>query len=169
MITVAIKNRLALIIATAVEQYGQPVKIIKSNFDEDNDNKPQMSRQVIIIHRDNSSTLKSQKEKSFTNIDRFDIEVTVKDLRSDDPIQNLVDVIKKSLIGSIFGGVPIQVLTATSEGVANGIWKYIITVTVITNQSAEIDPDDECTLGDITDFDFVISLAPSYNIPLGGN
>jgi len=166
---VAIKNRIALILGTALEGYGQNVKIIKTNFDEDNDNKPQTSKQVVVIHRDSSVTLQNTKDKTFYSIERFELEVTVKDLRSDDPIQNLVDIIKKAFIGSIFNGIPVKSVTATNQGFNDGIWKYIISLDITVNDSSVSYPDDECLLGDVTDFDFVISILPSYNKPLRGS
>lgn len=166
MSIVSIKNRIALIVSATLEREGLTAKIIQSNFNEDSDNKPQMSRQVVIRHLDSEYTLQNARDQSFKCFSRFQVEVTLKDLRTDDNIQNLVDIVCRALIGASINGIPIKSLSVSNSGFDNGIWKYLIELGVdhLTNA---LDPDDECKLSGIESIDFVVSVFPSFNIPLG--
>lgn len=160
---VAIKKRLALIIATALESFGIQVKVIQSGFNEDTDNKPLVSKQITIVHRDSTVTLKSAKDGSYITENRFDLTLTVKDLRSDDTVQNVVSIIATSLIGSNFGGIPIKELTIDNQGYDNGIWKYLISFIVTLNSIDDKDDDDKCLLDGVTDLNFTVNISPKYN------
>lgn len=158
---VAIKNHLAGIIANALETYSQSVKVLKSGFREFDENKPQTSKQIVINHKKSDVTLQNVRDRSFYCTETFDIEVSIRDLRTDDTVQDLTDLLKRHLIGSVYKGMVLKEVSARNEGFQNGIWRYVITVDVFYVDY--LDSNDDCLFEGIKDFSVTVSVSPNYS------
>lgn len=108
-------------------------KVITSDYDEDNANKPQTSIEVRVIYQ-RSTWLKSQNQRVYD----FLIEVDVKDLRTDDKVQNIIDDLCYGLlVANTFKG-HLDLIEDKNEGYSEGIWTYQIILRLTYPSSEEI-------------------------------
>lgn len=130
-------------------------KIITSDFDEDTANKPQTSVQVRVIYQ-RSTWLKSQNQRVYD----FLIEIAVKDLRTDDKVQNIIDsVCYGLLVANTFKG-HLDLIEDRNEDYSEGIWTYQILLRLTYPSSEEI--RDCMGHSPIEYTDLEVSIYPSY-------
>lgn len=157
---VRIKLALADVITNA---FNNKAKVRTARFNEAAENRPQRDVEVGVYHTGDSFARNGK--GTYTRNYRYQIEVAIKNLRSDDEIQDTVDFIVYTLLGASIFGHEIIIDKIDNNGVDNqSIWRYTIGVTVglmTTKDTGDCDFTTEFKFDSIS-----INLYPSYTTPL---
>lgn len=147
------------------------IKVQTVMFDEDSANSAQSDREIRVYHTgDTLQRLSKGTAKHGDTYNRnyaFKIEIAIKNIRTDDEIQNTADRVFYGLLRRRISNLPIIIESIENQGKnTNSIWKYIIKVVIplVTNA----DTIDSC-LFDEEAFNFnevSLDLFPSYSDPL---
>ena len=161
---VKIKKQLAQIILTILNR---KVKIVTSMFEEDNANKPQSDNEVRVYHTGDTLQKITSRKATYVRNYQFQIEVSVKNIRMDDEVQQLVDLIIFGLMDATITNMPVNLEQVINDGQNdNGIWKYLIRVVIpipIDSLSPEV-CNFECE--EFSFNEIQLDIHPSYTIPL---
>lgn len=158
---VLIKNQLSEILKQALDTR---VRIRTARFNESTENRPQKDLEIGIYHQ-NDSFVRTGKGTYLRNY-RYQLELAIKNLRTDDEIQDLVDFVVYSLLAASIFGHEIIIEKTDNLGIDNqAIWRYTIAIYIGINTSKDT-INCEFTTSDFS-FDSVnVNLYPSYTKPL---
>lgn len=152
-------------IAKAIEEaLTIKARLRTSRFNEQTENRPQKDVEIGIYHL-SDSWVRNGKATYVRNY-RFSIEVAVKNLRTDDEIQNLVDLICFQFLVTRLFGHELIIEKVDNNGIDNeSIWRYLITVYVgiTTDQNTQ---NCDYSRQPYSFDEIAINLYPSYTKPL---
>lgn len=160
---VFIKNEIARILNDSMSS----VKMRTSRFNERTSNKSQRDLEVNVYHV--GDTFVRVGKNSYIRNYRYRLEISVKNLRTDDEIQDIADLTIYSLLAaSISGNHEIIIESDDSQEIdEQSIWRYTIDlyVSVPTNKDTI-----NCDLTKEYSFDSImVNIYPSYDTPLASS
>lgn len=159
---VEIKNALALLVKEIVKP---KASIVTSRWNESTSNRPQKDVEITITHLSDQYTKLGiqQYVRNYT----FEIVIAVKNLKTDDEIQLLVDQLIYNVIKSKVYNQEIVFEKATNNGVdENSIWRYTLQVYIAVKTNTHFPVECDFSNSSPFQFDSVrVTVSPSYTLP----
>lgn len=125
-----IKNQIMSQLNQYLIDQGISCKILGSNFDEINSNRPQSNCEIHVFYRGsdraNTGNNNSKNTVSYRNYN-FEIELIHKNLRQEDITQDLVDIIWNALDSVIINNHKLILVSDSFVEFENGFWRYSFT------------------------------------------